>query len=214
MYWGDQPFTSGPVYAGAIICFLFVLGLFICKGPERWWMLVATIIAIILSWGRNLPAINEWLFHHLPLYNKFRTPSMSLGVVNFTMAALGIMALKQIIETEDKRALLKPLYISTGIVAGLCFIFALFGGSMFEFKAASDAQLPEWLHSALIQDRKDMLIGDAWRSFLFVILAAVVVWFYAYKGYKSLYMISSSLGHIAAPRNGHHQNRRFYQLPL
>lgn len=189
MYWGDQPFTSGPVYAGAIICFLFVLGLIICKGPERWWMLAATIIAIILSWGRNLPSVNEWLFHNLPLYNKFRTPSMSLVVVNFTMAALGIMAIKQIIETEDKRFLLKPLYISVGVVAGLCLLFALFGGSMFDFKAASDAQLPAWLHSALIQDRKDMLTSDAWRSFIFIALSAIAIWLYLYKGYKSLYMI-------------------------
>ncbi|MDE6307297.1 MAG: hypothetical protein K2L79_00550, partial [Bacteroidales bacterium] len=80
-YWGDQPFTSGPVYAGAIICFLFVLGLFIVKGPEKWWILTGTVFGLILSWGRNLMFVNEFLFYHLPLYSKFRTPAMALVMV-------------------------------------------------------------------------------------------------------------------------------------
>jgi len=89
-YWGDQPGTSGPVYIGAIICFLFVLGLIIVKGPEPWWILIATIIALVLSWGRNFEGVNEFLFNYLPLYNKFRTPSMALVIVEVTMATLAI----------------------------------------------------------------------------------------------------------------------------
>lgn len=178
MYWGNQPFTSGPVYIGAIFCFLFLFGLFVCKGPERWWMLAACIITFVLSWGRNLPAVNEWLFHHLPLYNKFRTPSMALVIPSVLMVALGVMALKKVLDTEDKRSLLVPLYISAGVTAGLCLLFALFGGAIFSFKGATDAQLPEWLHSALIADRKQMLSADAWRSFIFISLAFVVIFLY------------------------------------
>lgn len=175
MYWGDQPFTSGPVYAGAIICFLFVLGLIICKGPERWWMLAATVIAIIMSWGNNFLIINEFLFKHLPLYNKFRTPSMSLVIVNFTMAALGMMALKQISETNDKKTYLKPIYIASGITAGLCLFFLLFSGLIFSFQGAQDAKLPDWLVDSLIADRKSMLRSDALRSMIFIILSAAIM---------------------------------------
>ena len=97
-YWGAQPFTSGPVYAGAIICFLFVLGLFIVKGPEKWWLLLATVLAILMSWGHNFMAFNEFLFNHLPLYNKFRVPSMSLVIASLAMAALGILAVKELLD--------------------------------------------------------------------------------------------------------------------
>lgn len=178
-YWGDQPFTSGPVYAGAIICFLFVLGLLICKGKERWWLLAATIIAIVLSWGKNLPGLNNWLFYHLPLYNKFRTPSMALVIANFTMAAMAMICLKEIIERKnDLKFNNRMLYIAFGVVGGLCLFFALFGSSLFSFQSSVDAQLPDWALSGLIEDRKAMLTGDAWRSFIFILLAAVVLWLY------------------------------------
>lgn len=189
MYWGDQPFTSGPVYAGAIICFLFVLGLFICEGRERWWILAATVLAFVLSWGRNLPGINEWLFHHLPLYNKFRTPSMALVVANFTMAAMAMLALKKIIGTEDKKELLRPLYIAAGLTGGLCLLFALTGGMMFDFRGLQDSQLPEWLQEAVVADRKSMLASDAWRSFMFIAVAAIVLWLFIKFGFKSVYML-------------------------
>lgn len=178
MYWGDQPFTSGPVYIGAIFCFLFLLGMIICRGPERWWMLAACIITVILSWGRNLPGVNEWMFHNLPLYNKFRTPSMALVIPSVLMVALGVMAIRQIINDDDKKKYLTPLYISAGVTAAICLIFALFGGSLFDFRGATDAQLPEWLHSALVADRRHMLTADAWRSFAFIALSAALLWFY------------------------------------
>lgn len=178
-YWGDQPFTSGPVYAGAIICFLFVLGLLICKGRERWWLLAATVIAIVLSWGKNLPGLNNWLFYHLPLYNKFRTPSMSLVIANFTMAAMAMICLKEIVERKnDRKFNNRMLYIAFGVVGGLCLFFALFGGSLFDFQGSVDKQLPDWAISGLIEDRKAMLTGDAWRSFIFIFLAAVAISLY------------------------------------
>lgn len=174
-YWGDQPFTSGPVYAGAIICFLFVLGLLAVKGPERWWLLVAVIIGILLSWGRNLPSLNNWLFDHLPLYNKFRTPSMSLVMTTTAMAMLGMLALRALLKKEVE---LKHIYIATGITGGLCLLFALFPGMAGGFTAKMDAQLPEWLSECLLDDRRAMLTSDAWRSLCFILLAAAVLFAY------------------------------------
>ena len=168
-YWGDQPFTSGPVYAGAIICFLFVLGLLAVKGPERWWLLAAVIIGILLSWGRNLPSLNNWLFDHLPLYNKFRTPSMSLVMTTTAMAMLGMLALRALLKKEVE---LKHIHIATGITGGLCLLIALFPGLAGGFTAKMDAQLPEWLSECLIEDRRAMLTSDAWRSLCFILLAA------------------------------------------
>lgn len=168
-YWGDQPFTSGPVYAGAIICFLFVLGLLAVKGPERWWLLVAVIIGILLSWGRNLSSLNNWLFDHLPLYNKFRTPSMSLVMTTTAMAMLGMLALRALLKKEVE---LKYIYIATGITGGLCLLIALFPGMAGGFTAKMDAQLPEWLSECLIEDRRAMLTSDAWRSLCFILFAA------------------------------------------
>ena len=169
-YWGDQPFTSGPVYAGAIICFLFVLGLLAVKGPERWWLLAAVIIGILLSWGRNLPSLNNWLFDHLPLYNKFRTPSMSLVMTTTAMAMLGMLALRALLKKEVE---LKHIYIATGITGGLCLLIALFPGLAGGFTSKMDAQLPEWLSECLIEDRRAMLTSDTWRSLCFILFAAV-----------------------------------------
>ncbi|MDR0795951.1 MAG: hypothetical protein LBE79_07885 [Tannerella sp.] len=192
MYWGDQPGTSGPVYMGAIICFLFILGLFVVKGPEKWWMLIATIIAIMMSWGRHFPLLNDFLFYHLPLYNKFRVPAMTLVIPQITMAALAILALKQILEDKGKRdQYIKPLYISFGITGGLCLIFALIGGSLMSFSGTEDRQIqsPELL-AAIISDRKSMLISDAWRSFFFIAAVAGFLWYYLRKSLKITYLIS------------------------
>lgn len=177
-YWGDQPGTSGPVYVGAIICFLFVLGLIIVKGPEPWWILISTIIALILSWGRNFEGVNEFLFNYLPLYNKFRTPSMALVIAEVTMATLAILAIKEIWTRKDKASLLKPLYIAASITGGLCLLFALFGGGMFSFTGATDASFPAWLVQAMQEDRKHMLTSDAWRSLIYILLAVGMIWLF------------------------------------
>ena len=193
MYWGDQPSTSGPVYMGAVVCFLFVLGLLIVKGKEKWWMLVATLIAIVMAWGRHFPVVNDFLFYHLPLYNKFRTPSMILVVPGVTMAALAILALKEIVDNrENRKTFLKPLYIAAGITGGLCLLFALLGGSLMSFSALSDVNyqnFPELLN-AIITDRKNMLTSDAWRSFFFIAAAAGILWGYLQKSLKINYVIA------------------------
>ena len=171
-YWGDQPFTSGPVYAGAIICFLFILGLMVVPQKERWWLLVAAIIGIVLSWGRNFPVVNNWLFDHLPLYNKFRTPSMALVMTTTAMAIMGMLALKEVIE---RKVPLKQIGIAGGITAGLCLIYAIFPSLAGSFRGSVDAQMPDWLVNAIIADRQHMLTADAWRSIAFIVLAFVAI---------------------------------------
>ena len=175
MYWGDQPFTSGPVYAGAIICFLFLLGLLVVEDKDRWWLLAAAVIGIILSWGRNCPEINNFLFDYLPLYNKFRTPSMALVITTTAMAILGMMALKKVV---DKEVQPKHLYIAAGVTGFICLLFAIAPSLAGNFSAASDAQWPEWLQNAFVIDRKMMLRQDAWRSLIFIALSFGVMWAY------------------------------------
>ena len=169
-YWGDQPFTSGPVYAGAIICFLFILGLMVVPQKERWWLLAAAIIGVVLSWGRNFPLLNNWLFDHLPLYNKFRTPSMALVMTTTAMAMMAMLALK---EVQDKKVTIKSVLIAGGITAGISILFALFPSLAGSFSATVDAQMPDWLTHAIIADRRHMLTADAWRSIIFILLASI-----------------------------------------
>ena len=192
VYWGDKTSTSGSPYAGAIVCFLFVLGLLIVKGPEKWWLLSATVLSFVLAWGRNFAFVNNFLFYHLPLYNKFRTPEMALTIAEVTMAALAILALKEILDNKGNRKIyLKPVYISAGITGGLCLIFALFGGTLMSFSGIIDAyiQNPEML-SAIISDRKSMLTSDSWRSFIFIAIAAGVLWYFMNNKLKTTYVIA------------------------
>lgn len=174
-YWGDQPFTSGPVYAGAIICFLFILGLMVVPQKERWWLLAAVMIGIVLSWGRNFPGFNNWLFDHLPLYNKFRTPSMSLVMTTTAMTIMGMLALKEVME---RKVSLKQIGIAGGITVGLCLLFVLAPSLAGTFTAKVDAQMPDWLVNAIIADRQHMLTTDAWRSIVFILLACAGIWVY------------------------------------
>lgn len=187
LYWGDQPFTSGPVYFGAIAIFLFVLGLFVVKGPDRWWLLLATVLAILMSWGKNFLGFNEFLFNHLPYYNKFRTPSMSLVIANVTMVLMAVLALKTIFDKDnpvDKKKLNLGLYISTGIIAGLILLMMALSSS-FSFSGASDAQMAaqygaQWdmIKDVLVKDRKALFMADSWRSLILVLIAAVLIWLY------------------------------------
>ncbi len=164
-YWGDQPGTSGPVYAGAIICFLFILGLLVVPQKDRWWLLVVAIIGIVLSWGRNWPWLNNWLFDHLPLYNKFRTPSMALVITTTAMAIMAMLALKEVV---DRKVTLKQVGVAGGVTGFICLIFALFPGMAGDFTTSHD---PQWLQTALIEDRRHMLTSDSWRSLLFILLS-------------------------------------------
>jgi len=181
LYWGTQPFTMGPVYVGAIVCLLFVFGLFVVNGRNKWWLLAVTILSILLAWGRNFMPFTEFFINYVPMYNKFRTVSMTLVMAGITMPLLGILALKTIYKGEvSKEKLLKSLYYSTGIIGGICLLFWAFPSLAGNFISPGDAQFTgqhEFLKSTLPLDRKEMLRSDAFRSLAFVLSAAVVLFF-------------------------------------
>jgi hypothetical protein len=195
-YWGDQPFTSGPVYAGAVVIFLFVLGLFIVEGRYKWWLLVATAFSIILTWGRNFEELNYFLFDTLPGYNKFRAVTMAIFIAQFSIAALASFALAKLFEPQTIDKLDKKLYYSTGIVGGLCFIFWFMPSIAGDFTTPNDSQITgagypadvtQRIMSALYQDREDMLSADAFRSLFLILIAAALV-FAIYRSWiKPLY---------------------------
>ena len=192
-YWGEQPGTSGPVYAGAIACFLFVLGLIIVRGPEKWWLLAATLFSLILAWGNNMPGINNFLFEYMPLYNKFRAPSMALVITTLTMSTLAILAVKRFIEdAKNDIKLSKALYIALGITGGITLLLAVVPDVFFDFTSTGDsrfAQIPGLL-DAMIQQRRAMLVSDAWRSFAFIAATAALMWAYTRYNLKQTLFIA------------------------
>jgi len=178
-YWGTQPFTSGPVYIGAIMCFLFVTGLFLVKGRLKWWLLTCTILSFALAWGHNMMWLTDLFLDYVPGYNKFRTVSMILVISEVTIPLLGLLALKEFIsENVDRVEKIKSLKFGFGIAGGLTLIFALIGPSMFSFSGMSDAQYPEFLVSTLEIDRAEMLRSDALRSFAFIALMAGTIYLF------------------------------------
>ncbi|MHC2990074.1 hypothetical protein OB13_00135 [Pontibacter sp. HJ8] len=179
-YWGPQPMTSGPVYVGAIICFLFVLGLFIVHKPTRIWLLVATILSIVLAWGKNFEAFNYFMFDYFPAYNKFRAVSSALVIAQITIPLLGILALCRLIRDRDViKDIDKKLLLAGGITAGICLLVWLFAGSA-SFVGAVDPQLQQsqFPVDAIRADREGMMRSDAFRSFIFIALAIGLLYFY------------------------------------
>lgn len=181
-YWGEQPSIAGPVYFGAIIIFLFVLGMILIKNKIKWVLLAATIFFIFLSWGHNFASFNDWFYYHFPLYGKFRAITMSLVIPALTMLIVAIWGLKEFLDSNrDKKQLTKALYISAGATAFICLL-ALIAPTIFtNFHTASDLnwkdQFPAWYYSTVMEDRHSLLSGDALRSFLFILAAAVILWF-------------------------------------
>ena len=168
LYWGEQPFTSGPVYFGAIVILLFVMGLLVTRGPERWWILAAALLGVLLSWGSNFMAFNEWVFNHIPFYNKFRTPSMALVLTNVCMAIMAVLTLKEVFNPQrDRKRVNLGLYVGTGVLCGLILVVLLLSGS-FSFSGASDRQMAaqygtQWdtIFSVLVSDRASLLKADS-----------------------------------------------------
>ena len=184
-YRGEKPFTSGPVYMGAIICFLFVLGLLIVPGPYKWALLVATLFSVALAWGRNMMWLTELFFNYFPMYNKFRAVESILVVAEITMPLLGILALQQIVDKKVAWEKLRMnMFIAGGITMGLCLIFALFTGVV-DVTSSYDSQwvnqVPAWLRDAIYDERVAMIKADAWRSFIFIALGFAVIYWYAWK---------------------------------
>jgi hypothetical protein len=182
-YRGEQPFTSGPVYVGAIVCFLFLLGCLIVPGPYKWALLISTVLSIMLSWGYHFKWLSELFYNYFPFYDKFRTVSSILVVAEIAMPLLGFLAIKEIMDGKvSKEKTLKSIYWAAGITAGIALFVALFGKAITNFSSATDAQYasyyPKWLIDSIVEQRKTMMTADAWRSFGFVAAAAVVLWLY------------------------------------
>tara|TARA_B100001250_G_scaffold59724_1_gene46537 strand:+ start:3137 stop:5536 length:2400 start_codon:yes stop_codon:yes gene_type:complete len=195
LYWGDQPMVSGPTYAGAIIVFLFVLGLFLVNSEIRIWLVAATIMSILLAWGKNFMGLTDLFLDYFPGYNKFRAVSMILVVAEFTIPLLGFVALNRFLNsngntTKDfskERALKLAFYI----VGGLALFFALMPSLFFDFVGAQDLNLEKngWPIDALQSDRKELLSSDAWRSFIFIALTFVTLWLFLKNKIKSVHVI-------------------------
>ncbi|MCL1867682.1 MAG: YfhO family protein [Paludibacter sp.] len=182
LYWGEQPGTSGPVYFGAIVVFLFVLGLMLVDKREKWWLVPMILLTLFLSWGGNFTFLTDFFINHFPMYNKFRAPSTILVATGFGVGLMAVLALKKIFETKDKSTLLKPVIIAASVVGAICLIFAVIPSLAGNFVSPQDKQFSgDWsfLQETLPADRATMLSASAWRSLLFVLLAAVVIFLYS-----------------------------------
>lgn len=179
LYRGTQPSTAGPVYVGATIVFLFVLGMFILKGPVKWWLFTITVISIVLSWGRNFPALTNLMLDYFPGYNKFRTVSMILIIAEFAMPLLAILAVKEILNNNIPRnEFMKKWKYTLFGVGGILIIIVIIAGS-FDYSSSLDAQFRSQgldpIVDALQKDRLTLLRTDAFRSLVFVLLTAFTV---------------------------------------
>jgi hypothetical protein len=181
LYWGKQPITSGPVYVGAVIVFLFFLGLFVVKGPVKWWLLTVTVVSILLAWGHNFNLLTGFMLDYFPGYNKFRTVSMTLIMAEFAMPMLGILALKEVIMNDiPRKEFLKALKYSFFGLGGLILVVILISGS-FDMSSPMDEQLRSQgldnIVDAIQKDRLALLRTDAFRSLVFVALTATLTYF-------------------------------------
>ncbi|WP_460611068.1 YfhO family protein [Hymenobacter terrigena] len=197
-YWGQQSYTAGPVYMGAVVCFLFILGLFVVEKRTRYWLLAGTILSILLAWGKNFETFNYLIFDLLPGYNKFRAVSMALVIAQLAMPILGALALSRVLRprpaaaptlpgtkapiSAEAAALLPKVLYAGAITAGLC-VLAYLASFSFDFAAPVDGELTKQgftpqLLGALRADRADLLRNDVWRGLLFIGAALGVLYFH------------------------------------
>jgi len=187
-YWGTQLFTEGPVYIGAVVVFLFVLGLILVKGRDKWWLLAATALAIMLAWGKNFMPLSDLFIDYFPGYNKFRSVTFILVIAQFCMPLLGFLALKEIFYSDTPgKKLIKGLVLALSITGGLVLLFLVFPSLAGSFLTDYEEPYPGVLKNALIADRKDLLRSDAFRSLIFIILASVVLFAFLYNKLKREY---------------------------
>ena len=185
LYWGPQPFLGGPVFFGAVVCFLFVLGLLVVRSPIKWAIVAASAICIILSWGKNFEAINYFLFDHLPMLNKFRTPSMSLVIPQILFPMLGIWAVQEVMDRKDDPAMWKNLKVAAGITAGLCLLLGVGGSMFFNFTGGEDSQLQPEMVKLLREDRTSLAAMSGIKSAIYILLAAGLLWAFIKNKIKS-----------------------------
>ena len=200
-YWGEQPGTSGPVYVGAFVMFLFVLGLFIVKGPMKWALLAATVFSILLSWGKNFMSLTDFFIDYVPMYNKFRAVSSILVIAEFTIPLLAMLALKKVVDSpiimKERK---KEFLISLGLTGGLSLLFAVMPKVFFpsyvstmEMNALqgipADQLVP--LLANLEEVRMSLFTSDAWRSFFIILIGAGLVWAYGMGKLKQTALIGA-----------------------
>jgi hypothetical protein len=200
LYWGDQPQTGGPAYAGAIVFFLFVLSLFIVKDRYKGWAAGLVLLYVIWACGSNLASINYLFFDYFPMYSKFRAVTMTLALAQLLMVVLSVLALKKIVNREISwTELQRPFLISLGITGGICLILAIAPGIFFNFQSATDARFADGVGdkafgqqivNAIVSDRAGMLKGDAFRSLIFIILSAGLIWLWMKERIKPVILLS------------------------
>ena len=206
-YWGSQPFTSGPVYIGAIICFLFLFGMIYLKRTDKWWILAVCVLAFMMSWGRNFPAFNDFLFNHLPLYNKFRVPTYTLTIPQLLFPLLAVITLHQLFFIEKDKALIWKKLKVTGIAMLGVFLIVLMLYSSFTYQSDSDETLISGLtkmtggnkeaannfYNALKADRQSLFADDILRSLIFIALVFGCLWLYTKNKLKLSYALLAIL---------------------
>ncbi|WP_044130763.1 hypothetical protein [Rudanella lutea] len=195
-YWGDQPGVGGPSYAGAVLLFLFVLGLTLSTHRIRWYLLVGALLMIAIAMGKNLLVINGPLFDYFPLFNKFRAVTMTMGLAQLFFAGGAVLGIHAIVSRNlSADQLKKPLAISVGLTAGLALVLALLGSVFFSFQTTNDIPvlmqyfgdqaMASDMQRALISDRQSMARADAFRSVIFILLAAGAIYGFALKKLKA-----------------------------
>ncbi len=191
LYWGPQPFTAGPMYMGAISIFLCVLGFFVLKGGLKWWIGGVSLLALTLSWGYHFAPVSQLFFNYAPLYNKFRTVSMVLVILQVLIPLMGVITANELIfksEKYDKKRVALGFYWSLGLTAGLSLIFMIIPSLAGSFTAASDAQLPAILSATLEEDRVSLLRSDALRTIIYIVVAAGILWMGFIKKLKGIHV--------------------------
>ena len=198
-YWGEQPGTSGPVYVGAFVLMLFILGLFIIKGPMKWALLAATVLSVLLSWGKNFMGLTDFFIDHVPMYAKFRTVASILVIAEFTIPLLAMLALKQIIDEPDSlKNKMKYVYVSFGLTAGFAFLFALMPSVFFsDFVSSSEmqalSQFPSEQLNPILTDlrsvRQSIFAADCWRTFWIIVIGTAFLLLYKARKLKAVYAI-------------------------
>ncbi|RUL59997.1 YfhO family protein [Prevotella koreensis] len=202
-YWGEQPGTSGPVYVGAFVLMLFVLGLFIVKGPVKWALLATTILSILLSWGHNFMPLTNFFIDYFPMYSKFRTVASILVIAEFTIPLLAMLALKKVVdEPELLTTKIKFVYASFGLTAGVCMLFAIAPTMFFsDFISSTEmkalAHFPSEVLNSLLPNiremRQAMFTADCWRSFFIIVVGTLLLLLFKAKKLNATVMIFSML---------------------
>lgn len=192
LYWGKLPFTSGPVYFGGLVVFLFVLGLILLKGPMKWWILGGVLFTFVFAMGKNAEGINRLIFDYLPLMNKFRSPNSVTAVTPIFMILLGSIVLQQIItgafELERTK---RAIYWAAGSLGAVCLFFIVLGPSMFDFTSAGDERMVQMgvKLETILADRKSLMRADAFRALVIIGLGAGLLWMYLTNRLKSSIML-------------------------